>query len=147
MVILGLDYGERRIGAAASDELEVAAHGLPNVPVDGAELEGIAGIVAERGVRLIVVGLPLRMDGTEGTQARKVRGLAKRLRRRLPGVDVELMDERLTTAQAHRALTEMGARMRERRETVDRMAAQIILQRCLDRRAAQRRGEEQAPKR
>jgi len=123
---------------ALSDELEVAAHPLPTIGQGEDVIEEIARLVAEREVGRIVVGLPLQMDGTEGIQARKVRGFAKRLRRRLPHVDVTTMDERLTTAQAHRALSEMGAGMRTRRADVDRMAAQIILQRHLDRAAAQR---------
>ena len=145
MRILGLDYGQRRIGAALSDELEVAAHPLPTIERDGEVLERVARLVAEREVEQIVVGLPLRMDGSEGTQARKVRGFVKDLRRRLPETDVVTMDERLTTAQAHRALSEMGASMRTRRSEVDRMAAQIILQRHLDRRASERRAAEDGP--
>ena len=143
MVILGLDYGERRIGVAVSDELEIAAHARPTVTRDGGELDRIAQLAEERGVGLIVVGMPLRMDGTEGIQARKVRGFIKDLRKRLPAVEVATMDERLTTAQAHRALSDMGASMRTRRREVDRMAAQIILQRYLGRRAAERRQEQQ----
>ncbi len=141
MVILGVDYGERRIGMAASDELEVAAHPRPTIERDGEEVERIAEIARRRGAERIVVGLPLRMDGSEGTQARKARGFAKRLRRALPEVEVVLMDERLTTAQAHRALSEMGAGMRARRDRVDRMAAQIILQRYLERRRAEREAQ------
>jgi putative Holliday junction resolvase len=139
MRILGLDYGERRIGAALSDELEVAAHPQPTIECSGQELEQIARLVTEHGVGRIVVGLPLRMDGSEGPAARKVRGFVKELRRRLPDADVTTMDERLTTAQAHRVLSEMGASMRARRGAVDRMAAQIILQRYLDSRAAARK--------
>jgi len=142
MVILGLDYGEKRIGMAVSDELGIAAHPLPTLMRDGDELERIAQLAAQRGAGCIVVGMPVRMDGTEGAQARKVRGFVHALRKRLVGLEVETMDERLTTAQAHKALSEMGARSRTRRESVDRMAAQIILQRYLDRRTAQRRSRE-----
>ena len=136
MRALGLDYGSRRIGAAVSDELGIAAHPAPTIECDGEELDRIAALVRERAIGIIVVGLPLRMDGTEGPAARKVRGFAKQLRRRVRDVPVMLTDERLTTAQAHRALSEVGARRRERRREVDRMAAQLILQRYLDRRAA-----------
>jgi putative Holliday junction resolvase len=142
VIILGLDYGERRIGMAVCDELEIAAHPLPTLARDGGELDRIALLAQERGATRIVVGMPIRMDGTEGPQARKVRGFVQTLRKRLPRLEVETMDERLTTAQAHRALSDMGARMRTRRESVDRMAAQIILQRYLDRRAAERRTRE-----
>ncbi len=138
VIIMGLDYGGRRIGMAVCDALEVAAHPLPTVERDGSELEKIARTVRQRRVERIVVGLPLRMDGTEGTQARRARGFAKELRRRLPEVEVLMVDERLTSAQAHRALSDMGAGMRERRRAVDRMAAQIILQRHLERRAREK---------
>jgi len=142
MIILGLDYGSQRMGAAVCDELEIAAHPLPNVQMDGSEFDRIEELVRERHVGLIVVGLPVRMDGTEGTQSRKVRGFVKRLRRRLRGVEFDLVDERLTTAQAHGALSAMGASMRTRRRDVDGMAAQIILQRYLEQRRAARRREE-----
>jgi putative Holliday junction resolvase len=145
MIIMGLDYGERRIGAAVCDQLEIAAHPLPTLERDGSELERLAAMVGQRGAGLIVVGLPLRMDGTEGTQCRKVRGFIKRLRKTLPQVEVVTMDERLTTAEAHRALTDMGARMQQRRQDVDRMAAQVILQRYLDRRAAERQKQSGSP--
>jgi putative Holliday junction resolvase len=134
VIIMGLDYGESRIGAAVCDELEVAAHPLPTVGRDGTELDRIGELVKERGAERIVLGLPVQMDGTEGPAARKVRGFAKELRQALPGVEVVFEDERLSTAQAHAALSQMGARPRQRREEVDRMAAQIILQRHLERR-------------
>ena len=134
MIILGLDYGERRIGVAVSDELEIAAHPLETIERDGSERRRIAELVEERGADLIVVGLPLRMEGGEGIASRKVRSFVKDLKKEVSEVDVELMDERLSTAQAHRALSDMGAGMRRRREDVDRMAAQIILQRYLERR-------------
>ncbi len=138
MVVLAIDWGGSRIGVAVSDELGIAAHFLATVEKDGQELDRIAELVRQRGADRIVVGMPVRMDGTEGTQARKVRGFIKRLRQRLPDLIVEEQDERLTSAQAHRALSEMGASMRRRRQDVDGMAAQIILQRYLDRHAADR---------
>ncbi len=138
MIIMGLDYGQRRIGAAVCDALEIAAHPLPTIERDGTELDRIRELVGERGVERIVLGLPVQMDGSEGPAARKVRSFAKELRRELPGVEVLFEDERLSTAQAHAALSQMGARPRQRRERVDRMAAQIILQRHLE----QRRGRE-----
>ncbi len=141
MVIIGLDYGEQRIGMAVSDELEIAAHPLPTVARDGSEMDAIGKAVAERGATRIAVGLPIQMDGVEGIQARKVRAFVKDLQRRFPEVEVVTVDERLTTAQAQRALSAMGATARKRRENIDRMAAQIILQRHLDQRASERRRE------
>jgi len=136
MVILALDYGEKRIGVAVSDPLGAAAHGLPTIVADesGSEMDRIAAVVAERKAELILVGLPMNMDGTEGPQARKARGFVKRLGRRVHGVAIEMVDERLTSVQAHRELSREGAGMRERAERVDRMAAQLILTKYLNRR-------------
>jgi putative Holliday junction resolvase len=133
MVILAIDYGDKRIGLAVSDPLGIAAHGLDTIEKkgDGAELDRIAEIVEERSVERIVVGLPLHMNGSEGEVARKVRGFVKSLKRRIPDVAVELLDERLTSARAHRALSCEGVSMKERKKRVDRMAAQFILQRYL----------------
>jgi putative Holliday junction resolvase len=133
MVILAIDYGDKRIGLAVSDPLGIAAHGLDTIEKkgDGAELDRIAEIVEERSVERIVVGLPLHMNGSEGEVARKVRGFVKSLKRRIPDVTVELLDERLTSARAHRALSREGVSMKERKRRVDRMAAQFILQRYL----------------
>jgi len=116
MVILGIDYGRRRIGLAVSDPLEIAAHGLPTLEVRDVEgaLEAIARLVSERGVERVVVGLPLNMDGSSGPQAHRVRGFVKLLKRRLPGVPVETVDERLSSAEAHRALSRRTALSRRR---------------------------------
>ena len=140
MVILALDYGERRIGVALSDELEIAAHRLENIERDeaGSELDRIAELAAARSVGLVVVGMPLGMDGEMGPQAHKVGGFVKRLRSRLPDLRVETIDERLTSAQAHRALSEEGATMQRRAERVDGMAAQLILTRYLKQRHSER---------
>ena len=137
MTVMGIDPGAQRIGLAVTDPLGAAAHGLPTVEAqpDGSEIDRIAELVRERNVERIVVGLPISMDGTEGPQARKVRGFIKRLRAAVPDVPVETVDERLTSARAHRALSEEGVGMRERGRRVDRMAAQLILTRWLNRQA------------
>ena len=135
---MGIDYGTVRIGVAVSDELEIAAHPAPTVLVDGTEFDRLAEIVRERNVELIVLGLPLNMDGTEGTASRKVRSFAKHLKRELHGTPIVMQDERLTSCQAHEALSLLRARPDERRREVDRMAAQIILQRYLERRREMR---------
>jgi putative Holliday junction resolvase len=86
--------------------------------------------------------MPINMDGSLGPQAHKVHGFIKRLRARLPEVPIESIDERLTSAQAHRALSEEGVTLRRRAERVDRMAAQLILARYLNRRRVQQRADE-----
>ena len=139
---MALDFGTRRIGVAVCDELEIAALPAPTIERDGMEFELIAGLVAERNVELIVVGLPLQMDGTEGPAARKVRSFIKELKGEVPGPQVATVDERLSSAQAHAALSEMGANMQTRGRYVDGMAAQIILHRYMERRRAARRETE-----
>ncbi len=134
MRILALDHGDRRIGVAISDPLGIAAHGLPTIETDhsGGEIDRVCELVDEKDVERVVVGLPINMDGSEGDRARKARSFAKQLRRRLD-VPVELSDERLTSAQAHRELSREGASMNERGQRVDRMAAQLILRRYMGR--------------
>ena len=148
MVILALDYGGRRIGVAVTDELELAAHGLENIECDdkGSEIDRIVELVAARKVGRIVVGMPINMDGSSGPQAHKVRGFINKLRARLQSVPVETIDERLTSAEAHRALSEAGATMRRRAERVDRMAAQLILTRYLRRHDLERRTGRETPR-
>ena len=150
MTIMALDYGERRIGVAVSDPMGIIAHGLKTIERKNSDsdFEAIARLVAEREVTRIVVGLPLDMDGTEGRQARKVRAFVKRLKKCLPGLPVETVDERLTSAEAHRVLSEADATQRVRQRNVDRMAAQLILRRYLarrSRRAPERGNEETTP--
>ena len=144
MVILGLDYGDRRIGAAVTDPLEIAATALETIErtPDGSEFDELGRLIEERGVDRILVGLPLRMDGSEGIQVRKVRSFVKDLKQRFPQVEVETSDERLTSAQAHRALSEAGASNRVRKRNVDSMSAQLILNRYLQRRTVQKRQHE-----
>ena len=127
-MILGVDFGARRIGVAVSDPLGIAAIGLDTIQADGtgSELDCVAQVAKERGAELIVVGMPLNMDGSEGPQARKVRGFVKRLKSRVRPVPVVTEDERLTTDQAHDALSLQKASPDQRAESVDRMAAQLI---------------------
>jgi putative Holliday junction resolvase len=141
MVILGLDYGDKRIGVAVTDPLEIAATALDTVErtSGGEEFEEIGRLIRERGVERIVVGLPVRMDGSEGIQVRKVRSFIKDLTRSFPDVEIETSDERLSSAQAHRALSQAGASNRVRKRNVDSMSAQLILNRYLQRRTAQKR--------
>jgi putative holliday junction resolvase len=127
--ILGLDVGSRRIGVAVSDPLGITAQGLEtlerrNKRQDFAHLERV---IREYEVKEIVVGLPLRMSGAEGTQAAKMQAFAEELRRRFQ-LPVHLWDERLTSAEANRLLRETDLSIEKRGKAVDRMAAMLILQ-------------------
>jgi len=132
--VLGIDYGERRVGLALSDPDEILASPLATVENRGPRVVvgEVAAIAAARGVARIVVGLPLRLDGGETPSTAAAREFAERLRARV-GVPVELQDERLTTVAAERSLIESGARRARRREVIDQAAAQLILQGYLDR--------------
>ena len=101
--VLALDVGTRRIGIAVSDELGITAQGLPTLERQNkrADLAALGKVTQEYGIAEIVVGMPLRMSGEEGTQAEKVRALAAEIERRC-GVPVTFWDERLTSAEANR---------------------------------------------
>jgi putative Holliday junction resolvase len=131
---LGLDIGDRHIGVALSDETATLASGLPTLTSIGPKRDAaaIAALVQEHQAGGVVVGLPLRMDGTIGPQAQKVLDLIERLRHRIP-VPIATWDERLTTKAAERALIEADLSREKRKKTVDRVAAVLILQGYLDR--------------
>lgn len=135
--ILALDVGARRIGIAVSDPLGITAQGLEtlqrkNKRHDFARLERV---IRDYEVKEIVVGLPLRMSGAEGTQSEKMRAFAEDLRKKF-GLPVHLWDERLTSAEANRFLRETELSIEKRGKAVDRMAAVLILQGWMDQRGA-----------
>jgi putative holliday junction resolvase len=127
--ILGLDVGSRRIGIAVSDPLGITAQGLETLQRRNkrADLAALERVIREYAVREIVVGLPLRMSGAEGTQSEKMQVFAEDLRKRFR-LPVHLWDERLTSAEANRLLRETELSIEKRGKAVDRMAAVLILQ-------------------
>ena len=133
--ILALDFGRVRIGAAISDELQLLAHPLETIPANAHAPSRIAEIVREKEVDHVVAGIPRRMNGQIGAAATEVLQFVESLRAILP-CPVVTWDERLTTAAAHRALRDAGKKTRHTRGYVDQVAAQMILQSYLDRRAA-----------
>ena len=134
--ILGLDVGSRRIGVAVTDPLGITAQGLETLQRRNKryDFDQLAQVIRQYGVKEIVVGLPLRMSGAEGTQSEKMRVFAEEIRKkfRLP---VHLYDERLTSAEANRFLRETELSIEKRGKAVDRMAAVLILQGWMERRA------------
>ena len=132
MRILGIDYGERRIGLAMSDALGLAAHGLPTLPNKSEKhvLDALRELIADHEVEEIVVGLPRNMNGSLGPQAETSMAFADKLREW--GLPVHLVDERLTSERAKRVMTDAGLSRAKQRGKVDRMAAQFILQLYLD---------------
>lgn len=136
--VLGLDTGSVRIGLAASDPSGSLAS--PVATLAARDRRGLWRRLAEeverRGATRIVVGLPRRLDGSEAEAAGAAREMAEQVGRRT-GLRVELWDERLTTVEAERTLISAGMRRARRRETVDAVAASLMLQAWLD---AHRRG-------
>ena len=135
--VLGVDFGQARIGLAISDELGMLAHPLETVsarPVDAAT-KRIAQLARERDVESVIVGLPRHMSGAAGAAAAEVEAFAAKLRPLLR-CPVVMWDERLTTTAAHRALRDAGKKTRSTRGVVDQVAAQMILQGYLDSRQA-----------
>jgi len=131
--ILGLDVGSKRIGVAISDPLGITAQGLETIHRRNKryDLEMLGNLVSRYQVREIVIGLPLRLDGREGTQAEKMRAFADLLHSEF-GITVHLRDERWTSTQANRLLREAELSIEKRAQAVDRMAAVLILQSWLD---------------
>lgn len=130
--VLGLDLGDARIGVAISDDGRRMAVPIGTVRTGAPrDLKAIADLVAEHGATLVVVGHPLLLSGEVGERAHLAERFAEALRAIL-SVEVLLQDERLSTAEAERALRDAGASGRDRRRTVDRSAATVILQAWLD---------------
>lgn len=133
MKILGLDYGDRRIGVAASDAFGWTAQGLEVLERrrDEGEFARIAELVREHEISEIVVGLPKNMNGTVGPRGEICIAFADRLRDEL-NLPVHLWDERLTTMATERTLIEADVSRKKRKQVVDKMAASLILQNYLD---------------
>lgn len=136
--ILALDVGDRRIGLALTDELNLLAHPLFTLhrTTLKADLKSIARFIRQRNVATLVIGLPLNADGTLSPQAEKAQAFAAALRTEHPGLEHVLLDERLTTRAAHELLDELGHQPRfagraarlERREFIDQVAATLLLE-------------------
>lgn len=142
MRILGVDYGDRRIGLAVSDELGITAHGLPTANVRSMDdaVRHVVDIVPQREIKRVVVGLPLNMDGSFGPRAEATLRFCEKLRAMLAqrglSAPVETFDERLTTMRARHALHEMGFAERKQRSRVDQVSAVLLLQDFLQANAA-----------
>ena len=130
---LGIDHGEARIGLAISDELGMLAHPLETIHIKTVPdpLARIAEIVTRDQIGMIVLGLPRNMNGTYGPASEKVKEFAEKLRAKVP-CEVKLWDERLTSVAAQRSLHEVGRNVKNSRDVIDQVAAQLILQGWLD---------------
>ncbi len=136
MRIMGLDYGSKTVGVAISDELLLTAQGKEIIRRNEENklrktLARIEELIQEYGVEKIVLGLPINMDETDSERSMLCLEFKDKLERRT-GIPVEMLDERLTTVAADEIMDEAGIRGKKRKEYVDMIAAQIILQDYLD---------------
>jgi len=126
---LGIDHGDARIGIAATDPVGILAHPVETIDARRTDpVERIAALADERGIRTLVVGLPLRMDGSEGTAAEKVRRFAETLATRLPELPLVFVDETMTTLSAAAKLHQAGRNARRQKAVIDQAAAVEILE-------------------
>ncbi len=131
--ILAIDYGKKRTGVAVTDVLQLIANGLGTVSTP--ELEGfIREYVGREPVACIVVGYPRQMDNTDSENMRRIVPFVNRLKKIMPGIPVELVDERFTSVLAHRAMLEGGLKKkaRQNKALVDEISATILLQSYLE---------------
>ena len=138
MRIMGLDYGSRTVGVAISDKLLLTAQGKEIIRRNEENklrktLARIEQLIQEYGVEKIVLGLPLNMDESVSERSQLCLEFKDKIERRT-GIPVDMLDERLTTVEADEIMDEAGIKGKKRKEYVDMIAAQIILQDYLDNR-------------
>lgn len=135
MKALGIDFGVARIGVSICDEMGVTARPLKTLTIGDDPEDGIKEVkklVKDESIELVVVGHPIRMDGTIGDSAKRVEGWVEMLGHDLPdGIGVELMDERLSTKEAEKRIKQASKKAQKKME-IDAVAASVILQDYLD---------------
>lgn len=134
MRILGIDYGDVRVGLALSDPTELLAGGIGTLKITGMNdaVTQIAKVIAEKDVNKVVIGLPLNMNGSAGDSAAKIRVFGNKLAAACPGLEIEYLDERRSSILAAGFMDETGTFGKKRKQAVDTLSAQIILQTYLD---------------
>ncbi len=130
---LGIDFGQARIGIAATDPCGILAHPVESIHLSKTEPLGrIAELVAQKGIRSLVLGLPLRLDGTEGSACEKVRAFGRKLSTRFPELPLIYVDEFLTTTVAQEKLHKAGKKAKDFKPIIDQAAAVEILNTWLE---------------
>lgn len=138
--ILAIDYGQKRVGLAVTDPLQIIATGLDTINVNDV-LKYLENYIAIQPVELFVVGLPKNLNNTPADAAKYVEPFVKQLQKKFPDIPIEMVDERFTSKMAFRAMIDGGVKKMDRRnkETIDKVSAVIILQSYLEGRALQNR--------
>ena len=131
--ILAIDYGRKRTGVAVSDAMQIIANGLTTVPTHDL-LDFITGYVQKEPVERILVGLPKQMNNEASESMKYIDPFVRSLKKRLPEIPVEFVDERFTSVLAHRTMLEAGLKKKDRQNKalVDEISATIILQTYLE---------------
>ena len=137
---LGVDYGDKRTGLAECDMSGFLASGIGTISEGGMKKTAIrvAKEASDRGCKKIIIGLPKNMDGSEGPRADVIKAF-RDLLAELTEIPIDFYDERMTTMVAYRFLGETGTYGKKRKETVDTLSAQIILQNYIDRERAMKK--------
>jgi putative holliday junction resolvase len=130
--ILALDVGKRRIGIAVSDPLRVTARPHSTLERTKEAPLAIARLVREMEATLVLIGLPLHLDGTEGGQADDVRSFAARVAEAVAPIEIAFVDERLTTVEAEERLADRRGSWRKKKDKIDAFAAASILENYLN---------------
>ena len=134
MRIMGIDYGDSRVGIALCDPLGITAQGLTTLhnKVYDKMLKSLVSLVSEHNVDKIVLGMPKNLNGTLGIRAEVTQSFYEDLKKLLPDMEIILWDERLTTVEASGILNVTNTRGKDRKNVIDTVAASIILQSYLD---------------
>lgn len=128
---LGLDYGEARVGVAITDELNITVQGLETIQRNNSDkvvLRRLDEILEQYQVDTIVVGLPITLKGTESERTVKTKEFIHKLKCKYNKLNIETMDERLTTVAAHRTMNDLGINKNKKRNIVDTISAVYILE-------------------
>ena len=131
MRVLGIDYGDARVGIAITDELRITAQGLETIfhnNNDKIVLKRIEEIVNEYKVSTIVIGIPYNLDGSGSKRIEVTEKFIHKLKCKYNKIKIETVDERLTTVQAHRTMNELGVKAKNKKNIVDTISAVYILE-------------------
>jgi putative Holliday junction resolvase len=127
---LGIDYGKARIGIAATDDFGILAHPVDTIPSEN-PIPRISKIISQRKIKTLVIGIPIRLDGTEGDSAKSVRIFAAILQNSFPELPISFIDESFTTSDASEKLHQTGRNARKQKSIIDQAAAVEILNRWM----------------
>jgi putative Holliday junction resolvase len=131
--ILAIDYGQKRVGLAVTDPLQIAANGLDTISVNEV-LDYLKKYIEKEPVEKFVVGLPKQMNGEDSDSMQFIRPFVVSLQRKFPDIELVYVDERFTSVLAHKAMLEGGLKKKDRQNKglVDKISATIILQTYLE---------------